>query len=85
MDEARQAQEQEGEVALRLGARVRFRHAGTHRIVAESYTVLQVDRAAGKAKVLHVRPRGHAYGYVFWYDITDLEEEPDGTAARDRA
>lgn len=80
MDEAHQEKSQK---EMTPGARVRFRQRGKPRIVAESYTVMQSDRAAGKVKIRHDRPRDYAHAYVFWYDMDDVEEETDGSQTAD--
>lgn len=65
------------------GARIRFRNAQAPRVLADAYIVVAVDHEAAKVKVRHDRPRGHAYAYLFWYDIGSVEVIDDGAARTD--
>jgi hypothetical protein len=63
-----------GEIPFRPGQRVRVKAKTPLSHSHPLFTIVEIDRAAGRAKVRHDPPAGgKGAAYLFWYPLDDLE------------
>jgi hypothetical protein len=63
-----------GEIPFQLGQRVRLRTPSAFANSHPLLTIVEIDRAAGRAKIRHDPPAGgKGVAYLFWYPLDDLE------------